>query len=92
MAGTLPLALSQQSDINGKPLAGCLLYFFQYGTLQTPQNSYSDYGLTTLNAWPLVADQYGRIPNFYLASGPVHVRLTDASGVVIFDIASMQVP
>jgi len=91
MAGTLPLALAQQIDVNGKPLAGCLLYFFVSGTTSVQQNSYSDYGLTTPNAWPLEADQYGRIPNFYLADGPVHVRLTDASGTVILDL-TMQVP
>ena len=91
MAGTIPLALSQQVDINGKPLAGCLLYFFQAGTVATLQDSFQDYGLTLPNPNPLPADQYGRIPMLYLADGQIHVRLTDASGVVIFDYPSMQV-
>jgi hypothetical protein len=91
MAGSLNLALAQQLDINGNPLAGALLYFFQVGTVATFQNSYQDFGLTIVNPNPLVADEYGRIPMFYLADGQVHVRLTDANGTVIFDYPSMQV-
>lgn len=92
MAGTLPsIPLGQQFDIDGSPLAGAFLYFFQVGTVATLQNSYQDYGLTIVQPNPLVADQYGRIPMFYLADGQVHVRLTDASGVVIFDYPNMQV-
>lgn len=91
MAGSLSIALAQQLDINGQPLAGALLYFFQVGTVATPQNSYQDFGLTLPNPYPLMANQSGRIPNFYLADGQVHARLTDASGVVIFDAASLQV-
>src|SRR6185437_9507603 len=91
MAGTLNIALTQQFDIDGSPLAGAQLYFFQVGTVATPQNSYQDYGLTILQPNPLVSDQYGRIPMFYLADGQVHVRLTDVNGVVIFDYPTMQV-
>lgn len=91
MAGTLNIALTQQFDIDGSPLAGAQLYFFQVGTVATFQNSYQDFGLTILNPNPLVADQYGRIPMFYLADGQVHVRLTDATGVSIFDYPTMQV-
>jgi hypothetical protein len=92
MAGTLTsIPLGQQFDIDGSPLAGALLYFFQTGTVATLQNSFQDFGLTIANPNPLVADQFGRIPMFYLADGTVHVRLTDASGVVIFDYPTMQV-
>ena len=91
MAGTLPIALTQQFDINGKPLAGAMLYFFQIGTLATPQNSFQDFGLSLVNPNPLPTDQYGRVPMFYLADGQVHARLTDSRGVVIFDYPTMQV-
>ena len=91
MAGSLTLSLAQQFDINGQPLAGALLYFYEVGTVSTPQNSYSDFGLTIINPYPLIADQYGRIPNFYLADGSVAVRLTDATGVVIYSNPNMQV-
>lgn len=91
MAGTLNIALAQQFDIDGAPLAGAQLFFFQIGTVATLQNSYQDFGLTIPNTNPLIADQFGRIPMFYLADGQVHVRLTDSSGVVIFDYPTMQV-
>jgi hypothetical protein len=91
LAGTLPLALVQQFDVDGSPLAGAQLFFFQVGTVATLQNSFQDFGLTIVNTNPLIADSFGRIPNFYLADGQIHVRLTDASGNVIFDIPNMQV-
>ena len=90
-AGTIPVALTQQSDANGKPLSGALLYTYVAGTVNQPQNSFQDFGLTLPNPWPLQADTTGRIPMFYLADGQVHVRLTDASGVVVFDYPQMQV-
>lgn len=93
--GTLPIALQQQFSFTncqtftnacGTPLQGGLLYFYQVGTVATVQNSFQDTGLTLTNPWPLTLDANGRIPLFYLANGAVHVRLTDASGVVQFDI------
>ena len=90
-AGTIPVALTQQSDANGKPLSGALLYTYFAGTVSAPQNTYQDFGLTLTNPWPLQADTTGRIPMFYLADGQVHVRLTTAQGVVVFDYPTMQV-
>ncbi len=96
--GTLPLMLTQQfaftacagaGGVCGTPLIGGLLYFYQIGTVATPQNSYQDTGLTIPNAWPLVLDSNGRVPVFYLASGSVHARLTDAAGVVQFDVNTL---
>ena len=89
--GVIPVALAQQSDINGRPLAGALLYIYQVGTTATPQDTFLDFALTTKNPWPLRIDQFGRVPMFYLANGQVHARLTDASGVVQFDIPNLQV-
>lgn len=95
--GTLPIAMQQQFSFTncatftnacGTPLQGGLLYFYQAGTVATVQNSFQDTGLTLPNPWPLVLDANGRIPNFYLANGSVHVRLTDSSGIVQFDIPS----
>ena len=88
--GTIPLAMAQQQDINGLPLAGCLLYFYVAGTVATPQNSFQDFGLTQTNPNPLTCDQTGRIPMFWLANGLIHARLTDASGNVQVD-TTMQV-
>ena len=91
--GVIPLALAQQQDINGRPLAGALLYIYQVGTVATRQDSFPDVSLNPAapNPWPLVADVTGRIPMFYLANGFVHVRLTDALGVVQLDNPNMQV-
>jgi hypothetical protein len=95
--GTLPVSLTQQfsftgcttaANVCGTPLAGGLLYFYQVGTVATRQNSFQDTALSIQNPWPLTLDANGRIPAFYLANGSVHVRLTDASGVVQFDYPS----
>jgi hypothetical protein len=88
--GTIPLSLVQQFNVNGQPLAGCLVYFYVAGTVATPQNSFQDFGLTQANPNPLSCDQSGRVPLFWLANGLIHVRLTDASGVVQVD-TTMQV-
>lgn len=89
--GTLPIALQQSVNANGQPLAGALLYTYVVGTVATPQNTFQDSGLTIANPWPLQADQNGRLPMFYMASGSTHVRLTDSTGLVQFDYPSMLV-
>ena len=103
--GTLNVALQQQfaftgcstaANVCGTPLVGGLLYFYQVGTTATRQDSFSDPGSAAtgtgnVNPWPLTLDANGRIPMFYLASGSVHVRLTDATGVVQFDYPNMLV-
>jgi hypothetical protein len=89
--GTIPIALQQSVNNVGQPLAGCLLYIYQVGTVSTPQNVFSDPALTQTIANPLQCDQNGRLPMFYLASGSVKVRLTDSSGLVQFEYPSMLV-
>jgi len=95
--GTLPVSLTQQfsfvgcstaANACGTPLIGGLLYFYQVGTVATRQNSFQDTALTIQNPWPLPLDANGRVPAFYLANGSVHIRLTDAGGVVQFDYPS----
>jgi hypothetical protein len=90
--GVIPIALQQVISANGQPLSGALLYVYQAGTVATPQNAFSDPGLTIPLSNPLVADSTGRLPMFYLANGSVHVRLTDSGGVVIFDYPTMLEP
>lgn len=90
-AGSIPVALSQQVDANGKPLVGALLYLYVVGTVAQPQLAYQDTGLTLPLPWPVVADANGRLPMFYLADGSVHARLTDSGGSVQFDYPSMLV-
>jgi hypothetical protein len=88
--GTIPLAMAQQIDINGQPLAGCLLYSYVAGTVATPQNAFADFGLTAALPNPVQCDATGRVPMIWYANGLIHVRLTDSSGVVIID-TTMQV-
>lgn len=89
-AGTTPLAMAIQSDINGKPLSGCLLYFFVAGTVATPQNAFQDFGLTQPLPNPITCDQAGRVGMHWLADGLIHLRLTDAAGNGVID-TTMQV-
>lgn len=100
--GTINIALQQQfsfsgcsttSGLCGRPLAGGILYIFQVGTVSTPQLAYQDTALTIPmpGGAVITLDQDGRVPMFYLANGSVHVRLTDAAGVVKFDYPSMLV-
>src|SRR6516165_10410888 len=85
--GTTPLALVQQFDKsgNGSPLNGCLVYFYVAGTVAQPQQVFQDYGLTIPAPNPMTCDASGRVPLHWLSAGPVHVRLTDAGGVVQVD-------
>lgn len=89
-AGTLPIAMAQQVDVNGQPLANCIVRFFVAGTVASPQNSYSDFGLTLNPNNVLRCDQAGRVPMFWLADGLIHVQLTDADGLSVID-TTMQV-
>jgi hypothetical protein len=89
--GTIPISGSQSVNSIGQPLAGCLLYIFQAGTIATPQNAFLDTALTQPLPNPMQCDQNGRLPFFYLANGSVHARLTDSSGVVQFDYPSLLV-
>ncbi len=84
-AGTTPFALVPQTDQGGSIAAGCKLYFYQSGTVATPQDSYVDYGLTTKNPWPLTCDQGGRVPMHWLADGLVHLTLLDSFGGMLAD-------
>lgn len=86
--GTLSLSMQTVVDQNGKPIPGALVYFYQVGTVSTRQDSFQDSGLMMPWQWPLPTDAYGRIPAFYLASGSVHVRITDPTGLQIFDVPS----
>jgi len=81
MAGTIPLSMTQQFDAGGNPLTGGKLYIFQTATT-TPQNAYSDSGLSNALSNPLTLDSSGRVPQFFLADGTIKVRLTDAAGVI----------
>lgn len=85
--GLVPNVLSSNVDQNGRPLAGAKLFVYAANTT-TPQTCYTDLGLTLPTTFPIVADNTGRIPLFYCGVGSVHIRLTDASGRLIYDYPS----
>jgi hypothetical protein len=91
MSGTLfGLGLSQQHDIDGRPMSGARLYIY-FANSTTPAVAYSSPGLAPGSTlpWPLVADSAGRIPAFWLNDGAYRARLTDENGVVQFDVGEM---
>jgi hypothetical protein len=83
-AGTTPLALVQQFDNTGQPLTGCLVFFYVAGTVATPQQVFQDFALSQPAPNPMTCSGF-RVPMHWLADGLIHVRLTDASGVVQLD-------
>jgi len=84
MAGTLyGLPLSQRIDLNGKPSVGWLLYLYQANT-STPVTSYQDTALTVVNPWPLQADAYGMMRQFWLADGSYRARATSLDGSITY--------
>src|SRR5262245_57973820 len=90
MAGTIfGLPLSQQVDLNGLPSIGWRIFFYAANS-STPVDSYQDTALTVVNTWPLEADSYGRMGQFWLPDGSYRVRATNADGsIVYFDIPSV---
>ena len=69
-------------DGNGAPYAGAKATFLETGTT-TPKNTYSNAGLTSANANPVVADADGRFGDIYLIAGRYKVTLTTSADVAI---------
>ena len=102
--GTLNIALQQQFSFVGcstgggvggvacgAPMIGCQLFIFQVGTVSTQQLAFQDTALTVPLPWPVQCDGNARLPMFYLLNGSVHIRLTDASGIVQYENQSVLV-
>ena len=71
-------------DINGDPISGGKLWFYEAGT-STPRATYSDAGLTIANANPVVANSAGRFGEIFLTPAVGYkVVLTDADDAVIW--------
>ena len=74
MTARFDLSREQLFDDAGNPLAGGKIYFFAGGTL-TPLNTYSDAGLTSVNANPVVCDSAGRAGDIFLQNETYRVQL-----------------
>lgn len=88
MAGFWPKSNSQIHDLNGKPLIGARAFFYVGGTT-TPLDVYGAYDLGDVNLLPspVVTDGSGYFPSVFFdeADEFYRVRLTTASGVLIYD-------
>lgn len=71
----------QLFDNNGDPLSGGKVYFYQPGTL-TPVQSYTNSGLATANAHPVILDSGGRAGIWINENADVQVH--DSADVVIY--------
>lgn len=80
-----PLSLQQRLDRNGRPQAGAKAYFYETGTL-TARTVYSDPGLSTPHAQPVVADTFGAFPAVFPPLGQYRCRVVTSSGSLIFDV------
>lgn len=69
-------------DANGYPVSGAKLSLFEAGT-STPASAFSDLGLTTAHASPVVADSSGVFPPIYVAPGAYKVTLTTSADAVL---------
>jgi hypothetical protein len=69
-------------DGNGAPYAAAKAYFYETGTT-TPKNTYSNAGLTSANANPVVADADGRFGDIYLIAGRYKVVYATSADVAI---------
>lgn len=73
-------------DANGDIMPGAKLLFYATSTT-TPEDTYSDSGLTTPHANPVIADSSGEFPAIYLdPSVTYRVILLDADDVEYWDI------
>jgi hypothetical protein len=79
----LPLLNHTALDVNGVSIPSARLYFYETGTT-TPLATYSNEGLTSANANPVVADTNGRFGAIYLQAQEYRVKFTDASGSTIW--------
>lgn len=82
MAAIYTPSFLQPQNINGVPLAGAKLYFYQTGTT-TPITVYQDSGLTTPHANPVVADASGIFAPIYVGTAVFKVVLKTSADVTV---------
>jgi hypothetical protein len=81
-ASIIPNAKNQFVDINGSPLVGGFVYFYEVGTL-VPKNTWTDSAQTSLNTNPVVLDSRGQA--IIYGTGAYRQILTDSLGNTIWD-------
>jgi hypothetical protein len=81
-----PLPIWQQSDGNGRPYAGGLLYTYDNGTT-TPKQTFDAAGAVNTN--PVVFDSAGRA-SIRLDTGSYSMTFTDGVGATVYDPAVVE--
>ncbi|MEK9722052.1 MAG: hypothetical protein VW405_01030 [Rhodospirillaceae bacterium] len=79
----MPAPVFTGLDSNGDPVNGGLLYTYVAGTT-TAQTTYSDVGLTTANANPVVLDSAGRATVFLTPGSSFKFVLKDSAGSTLW--------
>lgn len=82
MARRFHLPMESFLDSNGDPLSGAKLYFYESGTT-TALDTFSDEGLTTANANPVVADSAGRFGDIWLKEQDYKAILKTSADVTV---------
>lgn len=67
-------SLLQQLDVNGSPLSGWSVKFFQSGSVATPVTVWKDVACTSPHAIPVRADGQGRMPTLYYTKNGIKLR------------------
>lgn len=80
-ATLMPFVLPRQFTLDGKPLSGGKLYFYQSGT-STPKQTFATADKSVINPNPVVLDASGFAP-VYLDVGAYRVIVFDSTGVQI---------
>jgi len=83
LASLLPQLREVALDATGTPMAGALLYSYAAGT-STPLATYSDVGLTTPNANPVVANSGGLFGPIYLSAAGYKFDLQSSAAVSLY--------
>jgi hypothetical protein len=81
-ASLIPNARQQFVDVNGNPLVGGAVYFYQVNTL-IPKDTWQDSAQTILNDNPVILDSRGQATIY--GSGSYRQVLNDADGNTIWD-------
>lgn len=89
---TMPVPRMRFFDADGAPLALGKLYAFQAGGTVTPQDTYSDQGLTTPNLNPVVLSPEGEATIYVPDTTLYCYQLTDADDVVQWTVDNVSVP
>lgn len=83
MSTAIVTSFDQQCDSNGDPISGARVYVYNVGTT-TLRNIYSNTGLTTAAANPIVCDSAGRHDMRYTATGSCKIVVKTSSDVTVY--------